>query len=108
MRIITPNRDRAEISVFWAFRIRVVFSFLYALFFESLNRVNWWLDILFGLIHGLIVLIAIIPMLPEIHPRMASEKQGPTPTRMIEPPGFMALNYGRRNPLSTLYSATIS
>jgi hypothetical protein len=35
-----------------------------------------------------------------MHPRMANEQQGPTPTRHIEPPGSLALNYGRRAPLS--------
>jgi hypothetical protein len=33
---------------------------------------------------------------------MASEQRGPEPTRQLEPPGFMALNYGRRTPLLTL------
>ena len=35
-------------------------------------------------------------------PRMASEQDGPTPTKQLEPPGFMALNYGRRTPLSVI------
>ena len=51
---------------------------------------------------GSIVLIAIMPMLPVVHPRMASEHRGPEPTRQLEPPGFMALHYGRRTPLITL------
>ena len=33
---------------------------------------------------------------------MASEQHGPTPTRQLEPPGFLALNYGRRTPISVL------
>jgi hypothetical protein len=33
---------------------------------------------------------------------MASEEQGPTPTRQLEPPGFLALNYGYRTPLSVI------
>ena len=37
-----------------------------------------------------------------MHPRMASEQHGPTPTRQLEPPGFLALNYGRRTPISLL------
>jgi hypothetical protein len=35
---------------------------------------------------------------------MASEQDGPTPTRQLEPPGFMALNYGRRTPISVILS----
>jgi hypothetical protein len=37
-----------------------------------------------------------------LHPRMASERQGPTPTRQLEPPGFLALNYGKRTPISVV------
>jgi hypothetical protein len=40
--------------------------------------------------------------LPAMHPRMASEQDGPTPTRQLEPPGFMALNYGRRTPITVI------
>ena len=32
-----------------------------------------------------------MPLLPALHPRMASEQHGPTPTRQLEPPGFLAL-----------------
>jgi hypothetical protein len=40
--------------------------------------------------------------LPALHPRMANEQRGPTPTRQLEPPGFLALNYGYRTPLSVV------
>ena len=62
----------------------------------------WWLGALIGLVHALFVLLVGLPMLPGLHPRMASEQRGPTPTRQLEPPGFFALNYGRRTPLSVV------
>jgi hypothetical protein len=46
--------------------------------------------------------VAALPMLPYIHPRMASEYDGASTTRQLEPPGFMGLNYGPRTPLTTL------
>ena len=55
-----------------------------------------------GLVHGLFVLVAPMPVLPAMHPRMAAEQHGPTPTKQLEPPGFLALNYGRRTPLSVV------
>src|SRR5581483_11955741 len=55
-----------------------------------------------GLVHSLFVLAAALPVLPALHPRMASEQSGPTPTRQLEPPGFLALNYGYRTPLSVV------
>jgi len=36
------------------------------------------------------------------HPRMATEQRGPEPTRQLEPPGFLAMNYGRRTPVSVI------
>ena len=40
--------------------------------------------------------------MPGVHPRMASELRGPTVARQLEPPGFLALNYGVRTPISVL------
>jgi hypothetical protein len=55
-----------------------------------------------GFVHGLFVLVSVLPLLPGVHPRMASDFTGPQPTSGLEPPGFMALNYGRRTPVVTL------
>jgi hypothetical protein len=33
---------------------------------------------------------------------MATDARGPEPTRELEPPGFMAINYGRRTPIVTI------
>jgi hypothetical protein len=38
---------------------------------------------------------------------MASSFQGPQPTNALEPPGFMALNYGRRTPIVSLASHVV-
>jgi hypothetical protein len=43
-------------------------------------------------------------IVPGLHPRMASEQQGPTVTRQLEPPGFLALNYGMPTPASVVVS----
>jgi hypothetical protein len=99
----TPDRNRANVAGFCIhFFNGWVFSLLYALGFATVGRVNWWLGGIFGLSQGLFVLTALMPLLPSLHPRMATEDYGPTPTRQLEPPGFLALNYGRRTPLITL------
>lgn len=101
--MVTPDRDRAPVFGFvlhlangWAFAI------LYAAAFESWGRATWWLGAGIGLVHALALLLIAMPMMPGLHRRMASEHQGPEPTRMLEPPGFLALNYGRGTPLVTL------
>lgn len=79
-----------------------IFATIYVAAFESWRRATWWLGAGIGLIHGLFVLVAAMPLMPGMHPRMAGEEHGPTPTRQLEPPGFMGLNYGRRTPISVL------
>jgi uncharacterized membrane protein YagU involved in acid resistance len=97
--MFTGDRSRAALVGFlihlmagWAFAL------VYAAAFESLGRATWWLGAAIGLIHALAVLITVMPVLPGLHPRMASEHRGPEPTRALEPPGFLALNYGRWTP----------
>jgi protein-S-isoprenylcysteine O-methyltransferase Ste14 len=48
------------------------------------------------------LLTVFLPMLPHVHPRMASEFDPPGGVAILEPPGFAGLNYGRRTPLTTL------
>lgn len=91
----------ATLSIGWVFAVG------YALVFESWGRANWWLGGILGVVHGLIVLLALMPLLPGLHPRMASEHQGPEPTRNLEPPGFLALNYGRRTPIFALIAHAV-
>jgi hypothetical protein len=105
--VFTPDRSRANVVGFLLHFVNGwLFSLLYALAFALVRaepgRDGWWLGGIFGLVHGLFVLTALMPLLPSLHPRMATEDYGPTPTRQLEPPGFLALNYGRRTPLLTL------
>ncbi len=99
----TASRQRANL---YGFALQMangwLFSLVYALAFESWHRASWWVGALFGLVQALFFLGVLLPLLPHLHPRMASEDQGPTPTRQLEPPGFMALNYGRHTPLVTI------
>lgn len=101
--IFTPARDRALVvgaAVHTANGL--IFAVFYALLFESLGRATWWLGAIMGVLHGLFVLTVGMSIIPGIHPHMVSEYFGPTPNRLLQPPGFMALNYGRRTPIVTL------
>lgn len=101
--MFTPNRDRAKIiGVFFHVINGWIFSLIYILTFEIFDIATWWLGAILGLIHAMFALTVGIPILPSIHPRMASEQQGPTVVRQLEPPGFMALNYGIRTPISVI------
>jgi hypothetical protein len=65
------------------------------------------LGLLIGLGHGLFVLTVGAQLLPSLHPRMATERHGPTARRQLEPPGFMALNYGYQTPVSVFLSHAV-
>ncbi len=101
--MVTGDRGRAKVSGFFMHLLNGwIFALVYASAFQSWRRASWWIGMAVGAIHGSFVLIAAMPLLPSMHPRMASEQFGPTPTRQLEPPGFLGLNYGRRTPLSVL------
>ena len=101
--MFTPDRHRAMVIGFaFHFANGWVFALLYAWIFEFTGRAGWFLGAMLGFGQSLFVLITLMPILPNLHPRMASEHQGPEPTRALEPPGFLALNYGRMTPLVTV------
>lgn len=82
-------------------------AFFYYLLFAAIGKANWWLGGVFGFVHGLVLLTALLPLLPYIHPRIASEYDGPTLQRRLEPPGFLALHYGYRTPVVALTAQTL-
>ncbi|MDC4226912.1 MAG: hypothetical protein MPW15_22400 [Candidatus Manganitrophus sp.] len=100
--IFTSNRDSAGDRLRRPFINGWLFSLLYVAFFSGFGFVSWWLGALMGIAHGAFVLIVVLPLLPGVHPRMASEFWGPTPTRLLEPPGFLALHYGYQTPTVTM------
>jgi len=101
--MLTPDRDRAKlIGVGMHLVNGWLFALVYAAAFESWDRATWWLGAGIGLVHALFVLAAAMPVLPALHPRMASETSGPTATRQLEPAGFLALHYGRRTPVAVV------
>jgi hypothetical protein len=101
--IFVESPDRARVVGFLVHLANgQIFALLYAAAFSLIGRAGWWLGSLFGLIHGLAALVVIVPLLPGIHPRMASERSGPDLRAVLEPPGVLCLNYGRETPLFTL------
>ena len=103
--IVTTDRDRARLYGFFIHLVNGwLISLLYVFIFEARQMANWWLGALLGTAHALFVLTVLTSLLPGLHPRMASERHGPKAHRQLEPPGFMALNYGYQTPLSVFLS----
>jgi hypothetical protein len=60
---------------------------------------TWWLGMIFGFFHGLLVALISNMIFPAMHPRMSSVDHGPTASRLLEPPGFLGMNYGYLTPV---------
>ena len=101
--MVTPDRDRARIyGVLMHFAIGLVISYLYLFAFHASHGATWWKGLAFGAVQGAFFLTFGVTLLPGLHPRMASEHEGPTVVRQLEPPGFLGLNYGTRTPISIM------
>ena len=99
----TEDRKSANtLGFFLYFIVGWLIAFFYYLFFDLVGHAAWWTGAVVGFLHGGLVLAALLPMLPYIHPRVASEYDGPGLLKRLEPPGFLALHYGRGTPLFTL------
>ncbi len=101
--MFTSNRNKAP----WlGFIIHLImgwfFAFVYSAAFETSGIKNWWFGSSIGFVHAAFVLTAGLQIVNSFHPRMARPFQGPTPTRQLEPPGFLALNYGKGTPIATI------
>ncbi|HEX5916166.1 MAG TPA: hypothetical protein VFY54_23935, partial [Rubrobacter sp.] len=83
------------------------FAFFYVAAFALLDQSSWWLGALFGAFHGLVAMTVIVPAFLEINPRVASERSGPELVTALEPPGFLALNYGNETPIVSLVAHII-
>jgi hypothetical protein len=97
--IVAADPDRARVAGFFVhLAIGEGFALGYAAGFALLDTATWWLGALFGLVHVGVALTILVPLLPGVHPRMASDRAGPASTAVLEPPGLFGLNYGGQTP----------
>lgn len=98
--IVTEDPDKARVAGFFIhLAIGQGFAFGYAASFALLDQATWWLGGLLGLLHVAVALTVLVPLLAGVHPRIASDRAGPSSTATLEPPGLAALNYGPQTPL---------
>jgi len=106
--IVVADPDRARVS---GFLIHLVngqcFALGYAAVFAARDEASWWLGGTLGLLHGAVALLVIVPLLPGIHPHMASERAGLSGGPALEPPGLLGLNYGRETALVTMVAHVV-
>ena len=101
---VTVNRVRAKAV---GYALHFVFGLLFALayyaIFVVINRSGFLLGAGFGLVHALFAGTALVNiLLPAVHPRMGSGFDAAGSAPLLEPPGFLLLNYGRQTALVTV------
>jgi hypothetical protein len=101
--MVTAGREKAKWLGFLLHLVNgEIFAFVYVALFHYWGAGGVWRGLLLGIAHAAVTLLVVVPLLPSIHPRMASEEHGPTVTRQLEPPGPLALHYGPTTPLFVL------
>lgn len=100
----TADRVRAKaIGYGLHFGFGIAFALAYYAIFLVIDASGFLLGALFGLVHGLFACTALVNiLLPVVHPRMGTEFTAAGSAPLLEPPGFLLLNYGRRTPLATI------
>jgi hypothetical protein len=98
---LSTDRTRAKaLGYVLHFLAGMLFSLVYFAMFVAVGRGGWGLGATFGLAHGLFSGTALVNiLLPLIHPRMGTPSTAAPSVALLEPPGFMMLNYGPQTPL---------
>jgi hypothetical protein len=104
--IVTQNRRKARaLGYIFHLLLGVVFALGYGVIFRLLGWSAWWLGALIGVLHALFVSTVLVNvLLPVVHPLMGTPETAANEYALIEPPGFLMLNYGRNTFLITLVS----
>lgn len=102
--VFTDNRTHAKaIGYVLHFGFGQLFALGYYAVFVAIDQSGWWLGAIFGALHALFVGTALVNiLLPLVHPRMGSPLTGAGDVALLEPPGFLLLNYGVQTPVATL------
>ena len=98
---LTADRVRARaLGYALHFLFGLAFAGVYYAIFEAIDEAGWWLGAVFGLLHGVFAGTALVNvLLPLVHPRMGTTFSDASSAPLLEPPGFLLLNYGASTPL---------
>jgi hypothetical protein len=101
---VSVDRTRAKVIGYALhFAAGLLFSVVYYALFVAIDLTGWWLGALFGVVHGVFAGTTLVNvLLPFVHPRMGTPTTAADSAPLLEPPGFMLLNYGRTTPIVTL------
>jgi hypothetical protein len=100
----SDDRDRAR-AIGYAIQLAngIAFSLVYAGIFTAVGHAGWLFGLLLGAVQaGFLGGPLANTILPAIHPRMGKDWTDASETPLLEPPGFMLMNYGASTMVVTL------
>ena len=102
--IFTDNRDRASVIGYALhFLNGLLFALVYSAIFEAVGQAGWAFGAILGVVHAAFAAgILVTVLLPVVHPRMGTLWSDAEDSPILEPPGFLLVNYGRRTAIGTL------
>jgi hypothetical protein len=102
--VFTEDRRRASVIGYAVhFTNGLLFSLGYAAIFFAVGQAGWIFGGLLGVVHAAFAGGALVNiLLPAVHPRMGTPWSDAEDTPILEPPGFMLINYGRHTVVATL------
>jgi hypothetical protein len=81
----------------------LLFALAYYVVFTTIDRSGFLLGAAFGLVHALFAgTVLVNVLLPVVHPRMGTGFDAAGSAPLLEPPGFLLLNYGKQTPIVTI------
>ena len=101
---VSADRARAKlIGYALHFIAGLAFALVYYAVFIAIGVAGWRLGLLFGFVHALFAgTVLVNAILPVVHPRMGTFYSAANAEALVEPPGFMLMNYGQATPVVTL------
>jgi hypothetical protein len=102
--VFTDSRGRAMlIGTTIHFANGLLFALGYYAVFRAVDQAGWAFGAVLGVVHASLAAgVLVTLLLPAIHPRMGTPWSDAEETPLLEAPGFLLLNYGRRTALWTL------
>jgi hypothetical protein len=103
---VTENRRRAKVyGYLFHFALGLSFAIVYGVCFAAIGRSGWWFGALVGALHALFTATVLVNViLPVLHRHIGTPETAANEIALLEPPGFLMLNYGRNTFLVTLAS----
>jgi hypothetical protein len=98
--LFSPNRSKANVyGILLHFLVGPCLAFVYFWIMYALGWLSIWFGLILGIFQGIFLVSVGCAILPACHHRMTNEEYGPQAAKLLEPPGFLGMNYGFFTPI---------